>query len=277
MRLNRRFACILGVLGVSASLVGAAGCKSAPSCPASVRLDPTQALADHESRRQTWRALKAEARVTQWGQGGRIRGTVLMFLEQPNRVRFDVMSAVGPAAVLTSDGVRFQLSDLREGAFLEGETCPANIARLLGISIAPEEVLLLLTGDTLVIEGSARSMQCREGLYVITLDGADGGTQEITYSIPDEDIDKPATEQRLTLRRSTQFAPDGTKLWEATYDDYEDVDGRFFPMKVRFVDEVNGADTEVRVKSVTVDPNVPPDAFTQRPAAGMSVEIATCP
>jgi len=79
------------------------------------------------------------------------------------------------------------------------------------------------------------------------------------------------------LRRSTQFGPEGNKLWEATYDEYAEVDGRSFPMKVRFVDEVNDADTEVRVKSVKVDPTVPDDAFTQRPAPGMTVEIATCP
>lgn len=277
MRRGRLFACILGVLGTFVTLAGASGCKSAPSCPASIRVDPARALADHETRRQTWRSLTAEARVTQWGQGGRIRGTVLMFLEQPNRVRFDVMTAVGPAAVLTSDGERFQLSDLREGTFLEGQTCPSNIARLLGISVAPEEVLLLLTGDTLVIEGAAQSMQCRDGLYVVTLEEEEGGTQEIAYSIPEEDFEKPAADQRLMLRRSTRYGSDGTKLWEATYDEYADVDGRSFPMKVRFVDEVNGADTEVRVKSVSVDPNVPADAFTQKPAAGMTVEIATCP
>ena len=277
MRVGRHFPCVVRVLGAFVVAIGLLGCKSAPTCPASIRVDPAQALADHESRRQTWSSLRAEARVTQWGQGGRIRGTVLMFLQQPNRVRFDVMTAVGPAAVLTSDGERFQLSDLREGTFLEGETCPANIGRLLGISIAPEEVLLLLTGDTLVIEGAAQSMQCREGFYVVTLDGEDGGRQEIAYSIPEEDFDKPAADQRLTLRRSTQFSADGAKLWEATYEEYADVDGRAFPMKVRFVDEVNGADTEVRVKSVDVDPDVPPDAFTQRPAPGMTVEIATCP
>jgi outer membrane lipoprotein-sorting protein len=273
----QRFARILGVLGLVALSTGTAGCKSAPACPANARVDPARALADHASRRQTWQSLQAEARVTQWGKGGRIRGTVLMFLQQPNRVRFDVMTAVGPAAVLTSDGERFQLSDLRAGTFLEGATCPANIARLLGISVTPEQVLLLLTGDTLVIEGAPRAMQCRDGLYVVTLQGADGTTQEIAYSIPSEDFEKPPSEQRLMLRRSMQLGPHGEKLWEATYDEYADVDGRSFPMKVRFVDHVNGADTEVRVKSVSIDPSIPPDAFTQRPAPGATVEIATCP
>jgi outer membrane lipoprotein-sorting protein len=269
-----RLACSLFAAGV---FVAAAGCKSAPACPAQVITDPARALADYEMRRSQWQALKAEVRVTQWGRRGRIRGTVLMFLEQPNRVRFDVMTQVGPVAVLTSDGERFQLSDLREGTFLEGPTCPENIARLLGISIAPEEVLLLLTGDTIVIDATAQSMQCTNGFYIITLRGADGGTQEVAYSVREEDVEKAPSDQRLVLRRSTERGPDGVKRWEATYDDYIDVDGHYFPTKVRFVDEVNGADTEVRVKSIFVDPEVPEGAFQQTPASGMSVEFATCP
>ena len=43
------------------------------------------------------------------------------------------------------------------------------------------------------------------------------------------------------------------------------------------VDEVNGADTAVRVKSISLDPNVPEGAFRQTPAPGMSIETADCP
>jgi hypothetical protein len=185
--------------------------------------------------------------VTQWGRNGRIRGTVLMFLEQPNRVRFDVMTQVGPAAVLTSDGDTFQLSDLREGVFLHGPTCPENIARLLGISVD-----------------------------VVTLGAADGTTQEVAFSVDDADRDKLPEAQRLTLRRSTERAPDGKMRWEATYDDYVDVEGQSFPTNVRFVDEVNDADTSVRVKSISLNPNVPEGAFQQTPSPGMSIEFASC-
>ena len=92
--------------------------------------------------------------MTQWGDRGRIRGTVLMFLERPNRVRFDVMTQLGPAAVLTSDGDTFQLSDLREGAFLHGPTCPENIARLLGISVDAENVLRVLDSSGSPLAGA---------------------------------------------------------------------------------------------------------------------------
>lgn len=251
-------------------------CKSAPTCPVQARTDAATALADHEASQARWHSLKAEARVTQWGSRGRIRGTVLMFLEQPNRVRFDVMSQVGPVAVLTSDGESFQLSDFRERKFLHGPTCPQNIARLLGVSIPAEQVLRLLTGNTLTIDALDQSIECRDGLYVVTLRGADGSTQEVAFSVVDGDETKPPGEQRLNLRRSTEWSPDGVMRWQATYDDYVDVDGQSFPTSVRFVDETNGADTAIRVKSISLDPAVPEGAFRQAPAPGMAVELAGC-
>mgnify|MGYP001826413803 FL=1 len=275
--MHARRAVVCSLIAAVATLVALPGCKSVAACPTTPRTDPEATLAEHQARRAGWSSLKVEARVTQWGRGGRIRGTVLMFLEQPNRVRFDVMTQLGPAAVLTSDGERFQLSDFRRQSFLEGETCPRNIARLLGISISPEEVLLLLTGDTVMIDPIAQSMQCRDGTYLVTLSGADGGTQELSYSVRPGDRERSPSEQRLRLRRSTERGADGVTRWEATYDDYIEVDGQSFPTRVRFVDELNGADTEVRVRSISVDPDVPDEAFRQTPASGMTIETAPCP
>jgi hypothetical protein len=238
-----------------------------------MRTDAGKALADHEARQAGWRSLKAEARVTQRANRGRVRGTVLMFLEQPDRVRFDVMTQLGPAAVLTSDGESFQLSDLREGAFMHGPTCPQNIARLLGISVEADEVIRLLTGDTPMLDAVEQSMECRD---VVTLVGAEGATQEVAFSVNDADREKPPEQQRLTLRRSTERGPGGAKRWEVTYDDYIDVEGHTFPTNVRFVDEVTDAETTVRVKSIVLNPDVPKGAFHQEPAPGMSIEFASC-
>lgn len=254
----------------------AVGCKTGRPCPVQLRTDAGKALADHAARQASWRSLKAEARVTQWGNRGRIRGTVLMFLERPDRVRFDVMTQVGPAAVLTSDGASFQLSDLREGTFMHGPTCPENIARLLGISVDAEEVIRLLTGDTTTLDAEEESIECRDGSYVVTLVAANGETQELVFSVDEANRNEPPELQRLTLRRSTLRGQHGEKRWEATYDDYIDVDGHAFPTNVRFVDEVNGADTAVRVRSISLDPDVPDDAFRQAPTPGMSVELAEC-
>lgn len=241
-----------------------------------MRTDAAKALADQASARSGWRSIKAEARVTQWGRHGRVRGTVWMLLERPGRVRFDVMSQLGPAAVLTSDGESFQLTDLREGSFLYGPTCPQNLARLLGISVDAVDVLKLLTGDTPLIEATEQHIECRGGRYVVTLVGDDGQTQVLSFSVDEADREAPPDQQRLTLRRSTVWGPNGARRWEATYDGYVQVDGYDFPTEVRFVDEVNDADTSVRVKSISLNPEVPDDAFRQSPRPGMSVEMAPC-
>ncbi len=266
-----------GLTAIMSLAVAAVGCKTAPACPVQVRTNAQQTLEEHAARQQGWTSLKAEARVTQWADRGRIRGTVLMFLERPSRVRFDVMTQLGPAAVLTSDGGSFQLSDLRENVFLQGPTCPRNIARLLGIEVDAENILRLLTGDTPMIESSEQSMECRDGKYLISLSAQDGSRQDIEFSVDERDRDETPEKQRLTLRKSSVWAANGELQWEATYGDYTTVDGQAFPMDVRFIDRVRGADTQVRVKSISLDPDVPPEAFRQVPIPGMAVEVASCP
>ena len=88
--------------------------------------------------------------------------------------------------------------------------------------------------------------------------------------------DKPPEEQPLRLRRSIERGPDGAKRWEASYDDYVDVDGQAFPTNVRFIDAVNDAETTVRVKSISLNPEVPEGTFYQEPTPGMSIELASC-
>lgn len=271
MRRRRRLVCGLVFLGVAAL-----GCKTAPACPVQARTDAAKALADHATSRMAWRSIKAEARVTLWGRRGRIRGTVLMFLEQPNRVRFDVMTQAGPVAVLTSDGDTFQLSDMREGTFLNGPTCPRNIERLLGIPMDADDVLRILTGDAPTIDARERSIECLDGQYVVQLRAADGTSQELAFTVPDADRSAPPDVQRLLLRRSIERAADGSTRWQVTYDDYVDVDGQPFPTDIRFVDELSDADTAVRVKSITLNPEIPEGAFQQVPAPGMTVELAIC-
>ncbi len=257
--------------------VSVGGCKSAPACPVERLTDPEAVLADHAARQSDWRSIAAEARVTQWGRDGRVRGTVLMFLERPSRARFDVMTQLGPAAVLTSDGESFQLSDLREGSFLYGPTCPANLARFLGISVDADDMVKLLTGDTPRIDAIDRSMECRDGRYVVTLVGADGAVQELAFSVDESDRDAPPQAQRLTLRRSTLRGPDGAVRWQAAYGEHVQIDGHRFPTEIRFVDRLHDVDTSVRVKSISLNPEVPEGAFSQTPRPGMSVELAPCP
>ena len=272
-RLARHFV-VASLVVVACSVTG---CKTTPACPAQTRTDAAKTVADHAAQNEGWTSLKAEARVTQWGEQGRIRGTVLMFLEKPDRVRFDVMTQVGPAAVLTSSNSEFQLSDLRENVFMHGPTCPDNISRLLGIAMDARNVLRLLTGDTPVIDAETESMECNGGRYVVTLKSLDGTTQEVAFAVKEGDEDKAPGDQQLELRRSRLQTAEGVVQWEANYGDYETVDGHAFPTRVSFVDNAHDTDTSVRIKSITVNPNVPADAFRQTARPGMESKLSPCP
>ena len=250
--------------------------------------DPIRALDAHRSMRSHAHSIRAEARVEQWGEDGRIRGTVMMFVKRPESVRFDAMTQFGPAVILTSDGERFALTDLRENRYLEGPACPENIARLLGIPMSGEDVTLFLLGDSPRLDADQREIRCTgDGTYLITLTADDGRKQEIELKVRDWDVehDAPPSQQRLRMIRSEMFNPDGTTEWRATYDDWtvivdpesgEQEMGVALPMKVRFEHPAQNADTTVRFQEIDLNVTVPPNAFSQSPRPGIPAEEVSC-
>jgi hypothetical protein len=273
-----------GIASIALVLIFLTGCP--PPCPTQPHTDAERALAFHRSMRRPVKTLRAEARVEQWGEQGRIRGTVFMFVERPDRVRFDAMTQFGPAAILTSDGATFALTDLRENRFLSGPTCPQNIARLLGIPLSGEEVTLLLLGDSPRIDAEREEITCESGQYVVTRHGADGRRQELVFDIRDADREKPPEEQHLRLVRSQVYDADGDTEWQATfsgYDVFEDPEsdqsprlGVAMPDTVRFIDARQHADTAVNFSDIDLNVEVPDDAFRQLPRPGIPIENVTC-
>lgn len=231
--------------------------------------------------RQAVRSIRAEARVDQRGKQGRLRGTVLMFVEQENRVRFDVMTQFGPAAILTSDGERFAFSDLRKNRFIEGLTCPENIRRLLGISLSAQQITLLLLGNTPVLRNATGRISCTpDGYYRVLLRSSEGVRQEIDLDPHESDREFPAARQRLNLLRSEVYGPNGQSKWRVTYDDYRLISqGKTnvnMPFRVQIEQTTLDSDIVVHFKSIVLNPRVPPTAFTQEPLVGMRIEEMAC-
>ena len=227
------------------------------------------------------RSIRAEARVDQRAKAGRIKGTVLMFVEDSGRVRFDVMTQFGPIAILTSDGEQFAYSDLREQRYLFGPTCPQNIARLLGVPLSAEETARFLLGGTPLIAHTESALSLNDaGHYQLTLKAPSGAKQELELAVYPGDLALAPESQRLTLVRSQLWAADATPLWRVSYSDHEPtpLQGRqlLLPMRVRIEQPSHGADTLVHFKSITTNPDIPAEAFTQRARPGMQEQEATC-
>lgn len=255
-------------------------------CPHMVRpefphTDARTLLRAHESMRSRVTSLRAEARVDQRGHEGRIRGTVLMFVEKPNRVRFDAMTQFGPAAILTSDGETFSMTDLRDNRFMVGPTCPENIARLLGIPLSGEDVGRLLLGGAPEMPGANATLTLTDdGLYRVTLRAVNGSRQEMDYAIRAVDEHAPPSEQRLRLMRAEVVDLSGATVWRALYDDYRVIPlgemGVAMPYEVHFFDPRRETDVLIRFESMDLNVQVPEGAFTQEPPPAVSIEEVSC-
>jgi hypothetical protein len=222
--------------------------------------------------------------VDQRGEGGRIRGTVWMLLARPDRVRFDAMTQLGPAATLTANSESFAMLDMRENRFLEGPSCAPNIARLLGVSFEASEVARFLLGDTPRIEGES-SMACGGEGYIVEINGADGRRQELAFSVREGDLEAPPEDQFLRLMRSTLYHPDGRADWTVTFSDHQliadprDPEGRgvALPHAIHFEDLDQDTDVLVRYKSIDLLEEAPPtDVFEQPVPSGLSSEYVSC-
>jgi hypothetical protein len=266
------------MLTAALALLGCAGGMPAPKYPIT---DAKQLLERHELLSSQLNGIRAEARVDQRGDQGRVRGTVLMFVERSGRVRFDVMTQFGPIAILTSDGTRFAYADLREKRYLSGETCPANIARLLGVPLTAAETAHFLLGGTPILEHGKSSLRWSdEGFYTAVLYGSGGERQELDFELEPTDAAAQPGAQRIALLRTELFDPKGERVWRVSYADLQAVsDGKVklrLPFSVRVEQTASKSDTLVRFKELKVNPTFTDEIFSQSPRPGMLEEEASC-
>jgi outer membrane lipoprotein-sorting protein len=256
-----------------------AGCATFPK-PKQPFQDSNKALSLQGMARERVTSIRAEARVDQRGKDGRIKGTVLMLVKRPNKVRFDAMTQFGPAAVLTSNGEAFAYADMRSKRFLFGPTCPANIARLINVPLSVEQTTLLLLGGTPVIEHTRQSIRWHDdGFYRIEL-ASDSARQEVDLGISEHDAELPPERQELLLLRSEIYDAKGRTEWRASYADYQRLAvGSYrvpMPFEVHIEQPRAGADTLIRFKDIALNVEIQDDAFMQVAPPGMTEEALTC-
>src|ERR1035437_6905258 len=105
---------------VSALLVGlAAACGAAP--PPSQLPTADDAVARMRATFTCANGVEGDAKIDHFSPQGRIRGEVIFFAVNPDRVRFDVVSPFGVMLyTLTSNGRSFAMNDLKNKEFLYG-------------------------------------------------------------------------------------------------------------------------------------------------------------
>jgi hypothetical protein len=248
-------------------------------CPTLQIADPARALASRRYDPSAIRSLRAEAKVDQRGKQGRVKGRVLMFVERPDRMRFDVMTQFGPALILTSDGATFALSDFKDNRYLHGQACERNIARLIGVALSGEAVTSVLLGDVPPLAAASESVQCSgQGGYRVERRATDGTRQSVELALLESDLSAAPEAQRSELREVKYWNAQGKALYRVRYEDYRSLAGGAvrLPFTVHIEDLANGSDALLHFQSIDANVHVPPDAFTQSPRGGLSIEQVTC-
>jgi hypothetical protein len=257
----------------------ASGCGRLPR-PTFPMTDPSEALRAQRATLDPLVAFRAEARIDQREGARRIRGTVLMIVERPDRVRIDAMTRLGAAATLTSDGARFALLDMRESRFFVGDACPGNVARGLGIAIAPAELVRFLIGDTPHFHAHEATIETVRGGYRVVLRADDGRRQVVELALSSTDVEASPDAQRPRLASSTLYDARGKRLLRVTFGAHRpvrvgDVEV-VLPHEIRLEEAGQGSDIQLRYKSIEPIGEAPPGAFEQPIPSGLRAERLSC-
>lgn len=232
------------------------------------------------------RTMNARARATSWLGGDRIRATVLMLVDREGRLRLEAeVSLQGTVAVLATDGARFEFLDLQHNELRRGPACPANVASLIRIPLAPAEVAAILLGDARLPALSATEEPTASGVRVEW----DGDARADVLDVP-----AGAGRMRYLLQRADARAPvrlvgvsasdnAGQPIWRAAYEDFVDVPAgaspASLPSTIRYA-EGNGSfddGVEIKFKERSLNETPAAGAFAVQPAPGIKTIDVACP
>ncbi|MEI8256106.1 MAG: hypothetical protein WCJ30_10590, partial [Deltaproteobacteria bacterium] len=106
--------------------------------------EPDRILTMLRARDANFTSLRARGSADHYGQRGRVRGTVEIYVRQPDHMRVDTFAFGALVSSMISDGERFTL--LQGTQYMVGPPRPCVAQQLMGIPMAAREVVAVLTG-----------------------------------------------------------------------------------------------------------------------------------
>jgi hypothetical protein len=271
----RQSAAPAAIAFVLALLVVGSGCPSPPPVARPYPAPTPEALmAALAARQRAVPGMSARVRATSWLGGERVRATVNMLVERDGHLRFEAEVALqGTVATLATDGGTFALYDARKNELSRGPACPANVASLIRIPLAPGDVAAILLGDARLPEAADGpplvGWDPHLGADVLAVRDRDGGALQLFFH-----GDGTARE----LVAATRVGAAGATLWRTSYEEFETTAGQRLPRTIRFAEGKASFDdgVEIKLKDRWVGDAAPPAAFTLVPPPGVVVREVGC-
>lgn len=163
--------------------------------------------------------VQGQAKIDHLSKQGRVRGDLYLLAQNPDRVRFEVVSPFGPTLfLLTSDGREFRLLDVKNKQFLHGPPKACNLARMTQVPIPGHALVSLLRGEAPVLvhqpDQARITWDTDKGFYRLLIDSKHGALEEIHMGIHPDDFDKPWNQQRVRVT-DVRVAQMGVDLYHA--------------------------------------------------------------
>jgi len=219
--------------------------------------------------------LRAHGSADHYGERGRIRGEVFVFVARPERVRVDTRAFGTTVSQIVTDGTRFTMADLRNGRFYTGPAEACVAAQLLGIPLESAEVVAVLAGGPPLYTGDAR-IRWHDGVYLLDVAGTAGRSEQLHLTITESERQtaQPGAQHPWPTRAVLRDAQ-GERA-ELTFEDYTDVEGVRFPRRVRVNMRRDNIDLQVRYRTVSLDPELPDDLYSTTAPEGLTEVPVDC-
>lgn len=260
MRLLERTAC-----GALAALLMASGCAGRVPLPEGLRVGSAAELVGRmAAARSTLRGYSAELRFTYFGEQGRVRGTAVVVVARPDRLRYDVLGPHGGVLqAFATNGKELALLDLDAGRFLHGPASISNMDALLPavpLGLPPAGWVQLLFGEVEVPGDAALTYDDTRGCYVLRWHGGHA----------ESDIERRLEVDPYTSRlQRAELYRSGEVL---TRVEVGGRDAAGVPTEIVLGVPANRLSLEVSVRDIEHDPEVDAGAFVLDPPAGMTPE-----
>ena len=189
---------------LAATFAGAASaCCGGATPPKSQFPTADDALARMKATYACVNGVQGQAKIDNLSKQGRVRGDIYILAQNPDRVRFEVVSPFGPTLfLLTSDGKEFQLLDVKNKQFLYGPPKACNLQRMTQVPVPGHAMVSLLRGEAPVLAHKPEQAKITwdpNGFFKVLVEGSNGGLEEVHLSIPEKDFDKPWNEMRVRV------------------------------------------------------------------------------
>jgi len=197
------------------------GCNTPP--PASQLPNGQAALDRMRATSACGMGIQADAKVDHFSESNRVRTELLFIASRPARLRMDVLApVVGTVATVSTDGVQFQATDLRQHRFLYGPATACNIARVTRIPVPGFVLVNLLAGRAPVLRHDVQPTIAWDGAgyYVIKIAGTNDAIEELHVVPHPDDWSKPWGEQRMRVL-DVSVTQRGVLLYHAELDAHE--------------------------------------------------------